>query len=136
MRYHLPLPPISTLDELVERAQRGRAASHALEYLRDRISSIRDDLYRKLLNAPPDKLVELRADLKAIEKVAQALLVDEAQGELAYRQLYEISPPEQEETPLRVEAVSQRRRRNRRKDQAQPVRHPAPGSGDSVREEV
>jgi len=102
----LPLPPLSTLDELVERAQRGMGAKSALEYLRDKLGAMRDELYRKLLNAPPDRVLELRADLRAIERLAQALLVEEAQGELAYRALYEVAPPE-ETRPLKPE----RRRR-------------------------
>lgn len=98
MRPALPLPPISTLDDLIERAQRGQGAREALAYLRDKISTLRDDLYRKLLNAPPERVLEIRADLRAIERLAQALLVDEAQGEVAYRNLMEMYGGPDEET--------------------------------------
>jgi len=102
-------PPIHNLDELIERAQRGRVARDALEYLREKISALREETYRKLLNAPPDRVLDLRADLRAIERLAQVLLNEEAQGELAYRQLCEVAPPE--ERPLTVARVARKKTR-------------------------
>lgn len=100
MKVSLGLPPIQTLDELVERSQRGHVAKTAIEYIRDKLAALRDDTYRKLLNAStPDKVMELRADLRAIERLAQSILVDQAQGEIAYRALYEVVPPTEDSGP-------------------------------------
>jgi hypothetical protein len=103
---------MGTVDDLIERAQRGVGARNALEYVRDKLTALRDDTYRKLLNAPPERVAELRADLRAIEKLAQALLVEEAQGDLAYRTLVEAVPEESTPAPpLTVPRVGRRTRR-------------------------
>ena len=111
----LQSPPIGTLDDLLARAQRGMQATTALDLIKEKLVELRDGTYYKLLNATPEHLSELRAELRAIEKLARALLVDEAQGELAYRTLMETrgAPPEAEagEQPvLRPKRVSRKRR--------------------------
>lgn len=116
----VPLAPIGTLDDLLARAQRGAQATAALDLVKEKLTALRDDVYYKLLNAPPEKLSELRAELKALEKLARALLVDEAQGELAYRALMETrgGPPEAEaaERPILKPTRVPRARRPRAKD--------------------
>ena len=118
MRYNdmLPMAPVGTLDDLLERARRGVAASTALDAVKDKLTALRDDLYRKFLNAPDERAVEFKHALRAIERLAQALLVDEAQGELAYAQLLEISGlnESEPEVPFRPARVSTTRKRPRR----------------------
>jgi len=103
----LPFSPVGSVDDLLERAQRGVNAGSALDTVKDRLTLLRDALYRALLNASAEKVLEIRADLKAIEKLAQALLVDEAQGQLAYDELLKVSginkpEPEKFLAPSRV----------------------------------
>lgn len=109
----LPLTPLGSVDDLLDRARRGVAAGQALDVIKERLTLLRDELYRKFLNAPDEKAVEFKHSLKAIERLAQALLVDQAQGELAYQQLLEASglnTPEKE-VPLRPARVARKRPR-------------------------
>lgn len=107
----LPLTPIGGVDDLLERARRGAQAGAALDIVKERLTGIRDKMYRDLLNAPADKVVPMRDSLKAMEVLAQSLLKEEAQGDLAYATLMESAggqAPVTEE-PFRPARISKKR---------------------------
>jgi len=117
----IPLNPVGSIDDLLDRARRGAAAGHALDVVKDKLTALRDELYYKFLNAPDDKAAEFKHSLKAIERLSRALLLDEAQGELAYRTLLEmqgINAPEPE-VPLRATRVARKRPARARRQAAQ-----------------
>lgn len=117
----IPLNPIGSIDDLLDQTRRGNAAGAALDVVKDKLTAIRDELYYKSLNAPDDKAVEFKHSLKAIERLAKALLLDEAQGELAYRTLLEmqgVNPPEPER-PLAARRVARKRPARAKRQAAQ-----------------
>ncbi len=84
-----------------------------MEVIKDKLVALRDHKYRQLLNErDTGRRLQLVDELKAIESLAQSLLVDEAQGELAYQALMQAGQVP-EETPLRPERPPARRRRSR-----------------------
>jgi len=87
MQSAIPFSKLGTLDELLDRAKAGQAATGAMELIKDELSALKEDTYLKLLNCPDTQLVEYRAQLKSLELLARKLLAREAQGELAYRQM-------------------------------------------------
>ena len=87
MQSAIPFSKVGTLDELLDRAKAGQAATGAMELIKDELSALKEDTYLKLLNCPDSQLVEYRAQLKALELLARKLLAKEAQGELAYREI-------------------------------------------------
>lgn len=108
----VPFSRIGTLDELLERARSGQAATGALELVKDQLSDMKDETYLKLLNVSDIQLPELRAQLKAIELLARKLLSREASGEIAYRTLMSQVPGVEspKEQPFKATRVSRRRR--------------------------
>lgn len=85
---NLPLPDITGLDDLLERARVGTVAGSALEAIKHDLMSQRDKKYREMLNAnETERVLTLKFELKAIEALAQSLLVKEVQGEIAYNEL-------------------------------------------------
>ena len=83
----IPMTPIGSIDDLLDAARKGAVAASAIDAIKDKLSAIRDKLYIKLLNAPDAQVLDIRSELKGIEKLARALLVDEARGDVAYKRL-------------------------------------------------
>jgi hypothetical protein len=116
MAEELGMAPIGTLDDLLDRAARGVRAGSGLDAVKDQLTEMRDKLYLDLLREPDDrKTVALRDELRAIHKLATALLKREAAGDVAFQLLQQTAggkepPPE---TPLKVERVARRPRRTR-----------------------
>jgi hypothetical protein len=106
----LELPAVATLDELLARSRTGMVATTAVELIRDELTAMRNAAYYKMMNEPaPDKVMEYKHELRAIEKLAKSLLVKEAQGDAAYTQLLGVAPAE--EKPLKATTVTRVRRR-------------------------
>lgn len=109
----LPMQEIGTLDDLLDRARRGAMAGSALDTIKVELTEMRDRRYRDILNTKDlteeRRLVE---DLRAIERLAKALLVRQAQGDIAFQLLQQTAggkePPI--ETPLKVERMSRKRK--------------------------
>lgn len=115
----MPLPDITGLDDLLDRARVGVQAGNALDVIRHDLASARDKKYRELLNSTDaERLLALKYELKAIEALAQSLLVKEVQGEVAYNELMAragagTSAPEI--AVLKPERVNPRKRSSRSK---------------------
>lgn len=116
----MPLTPIGGVDDLLERARRGAQAGAALDIVKERLTEIRDKMYRDLLNAAPDRVLSLRDSLKAIEVLSQSLLKEEAQGELAYETLMQSvgGQAPDKEVPFAPVRVSRKRSSRTRKASA------------------
>lgn len=113
----LPMQSLGTLDDLLDRAAKGVRAGTALDAIKDELTEMRDKKYRDLLNeSDVSKAEMIRQEMKAIEKLAKALLVKEMQGDVAYQLLMQNAggqaPPE--ETPLKAARVARRRPRRAR----------------------
>ena len=84
----LPFSSIGTVDDLLDRARQGAIARTGLEAIQNELTRQRNQKYWQMLAAPDDKVLELRAELRAIEQLAKSLLVKEAQGKVATQALY------------------------------------------------
>ena len=110
----IQFPDVTSLDDLIERAKRGVVATTAIDLIKDELTSLKNKRYLELLNETDrEKMIERKCELKAIEWLAKALLVKEAQGKQAYEMLIGVSGKSEAEIPMLTPRTASRTRRQR-----------------------
>lgn len=110
----IEFPNVAALDDLIERAKRGVVATTAIDLIKDKLTRMKNDAYRDMLNEKdPSKVLDHKSYLLGIERLAKALLVDEAHGKMAYEHLLGVSGKTEAEVPILVPRTASKTRRQR-----------------------
>jgi hypothetical protein len=115
----MPFGNIGELDTLYDQAQAGAKAATALDVIRIKLTTRRNGIYHKFLNeTDPVKLPRFQAELRAIEILANSLLIDEKAGDIAWETIMASRPGGVADTTEAVPTLMPERPRKGRRRRA------------------